>query len=131
MVGRVLSITKIENAYNYELSPKNTRFFRCYWAINDSVKRQLDINNKSAKIFKLLLLTLTDLWIFHSLIIMHEIILIKGLDTLKLAKEVLMYFKVILREYRIRMKNDEFICWWIWTMMKDYIMFFEPMDVVD
>ncbi|KAG6700545.1 hypothetical protein I3842_08G117700 [Carya illinoinensis] len=43
----VLHITIIENAHNHGLSPRKARFFRCNRAINDSVKRQLDINDKA------------------------------------------------------------------------------------
>ncbi|XP_040996021.1 protein FAR-RED IMPAIRED RESPONSE 1-like [Juglans microcarpa x Juglans regia] len=43
----VLSIATVYNAHNYGLSPQNARFFRCNRAIDDSVKRQLDINDKA------------------------------------------------------------------------------------
>ncbi|XP_042939478.1 protein FAR1-RELATED SEQUENCE 4-like [Carya illinoinensis] len=43
----MLHITTVENAHNHGLSPRKARFFRCNRAINDSVKRQLDINDKA------------------------------------------------------------------------------------
>ncbi|XP_042939481.1 protein FAR1-RELATED SEQUENCE 5-like [Carya illinoinensis] len=45
----VLRITTICNAHNHGLSPQKARFFRCNRAIDDSVKRQLDINDKAGK----------------------------------------------------------------------------------
>ncbi|KAF5455808.1 hypothetical protein F2P56_025345 [Juglans regia] len=43
----VLHITTVCNAHNHGLSPQKARFFRCNRAIDDSVKRQLDINDKA------------------------------------------------------------------------------------
>ncbi|KAG6667593.1 hypothetical protein CIPAW_01G111700 [Carya illinoinensis] len=43
----VLRITTVCNAHNHGLSPQKARFFRCNRAIDDSVKRQLDINDKT------------------------------------------------------------------------------------
>ncbi|KAF5465008.1 hypothetical protein F2P56_015042 [Juglans regia] len=43
----VLRITTVCNAHNHGLSPQKARFFRCNRAIDDSVKRQLDINDKA------------------------------------------------------------------------------------
>ncbi|KAG2693966.1 hypothetical protein I3760_08G119400 [Carya illinoinensis] len=45
----VLRITTICNAHNHRLSPQKARFFRCNRAIDDFVKRQLDINDKAGK----------------------------------------------------------------------------------
>ncbi|XP_041026911.1 uncharacterized protein LOC121267104 [Juglans microcarpa x Juglans regia] len=47
MVGDILRITTVQNSHNNRLSPRKTRFFRCNRAIADSVKRQLDINDKA------------------------------------------------------------------------------------
>ncbi|XP_035542396.1 protein FAR1-RELATED SEQUENCE 5-like isoform X2 [Juglans regia] len=43
----VLRITTVDNAHNHGLSPRKARFFRCNRAIDASVKRQLDINDKA------------------------------------------------------------------------------------
>ncbi|XP_042946090.1 protein FAR-RED IMPAIRED RESPONSE 1-like [Carya illinoinensis] len=47
LLDGVLRITTVENAHNHGLSPQKARFFRCNRAIDDSVKRQLDINDKA------------------------------------------------------------------------------------
>ncbi|XP_041025494.1 protein FAR1-RELATED SEQUENCE 5-like [Juglans microcarpa x Juglans regia] len=46
LVDGVLRITIVCNAHNHGLSQQKARFFRCNRAIDDSVKRQLDINDK-------------------------------------------------------------------------------------
>ncbi|XP_042954675.1 putative protein FAR1-RELATED SEQUENCE 10 [Carya illinoinensis] len=43
----VLRITTVCNAHNHGLSPQKARFFRCNHAIDDFVKRQIDINDKA------------------------------------------------------------------------------------
>ncbi|KAF5477038.1 hypothetical protein F2P56_003717 [Juglans regia] len=47
LLDGVLRITTVENAHNHGLSPKKARFFRCNRQIDESVKRQLDINDKA------------------------------------------------------------------------------------
>ncbi|KAF5458913.1 hypothetical protein F2P56_022906 [Juglans regia] len=47
LVGELLHINAAKNAHNHDLSLRNARFFRCNRAIDDSVKRQLDINDKA------------------------------------------------------------------------------------
>lgn len=60
----VLCITTVCNAHNHGLSPQKARFFRCNYAIDDSVKRQLDINDKAgigmAKSFNVLVVEAGD-----------------------------------------------------------------------
>ncbi|KAF5446962.1 hypothetical protein F2P56_032555 [Juglans regia] len=43
----ILHITIVCNSHNHELSLQKARFFRCNRAIDDFVKRQLDINNNA------------------------------------------------------------------------------------
>ncbi|XP_042973061.1 protein FAR1-RELATED SEQUENCE 5-like [Carya illinoinensis] len=48
LVDGVLRITIVYNVHNHGLSPQKARFFRCNRAIDDFVKRQLDINDKAS-----------------------------------------------------------------------------------
>ncbi|XP_042942808.1 putative protein FAR1-RELATED SEQUENCE 10 [Carya illinoinensis] len=47
LVDGVLCITTVYNVQNHGLSPQKARFFRFNHAIDDFVKRQLDINDKA------------------------------------------------------------------------------------
>ncbi|XP_042960040.1 protein FAR-RED IMPAIRED RESPONSE 1-like [Carya illinoinensis] len=46
-VDGVLCITTVQNAHNHGLSPRKAKNFRCNQAIDENVKRQLDINDKA------------------------------------------------------------------------------------